>query len=227
MIVSDCHLGSPQANIPKINGFLGAIECDRIVFAGDLFDLWFASPDNIRRNHAETLALIRKMGQRGVDIKYLLGNHDEDYAKKPVMSASELPVVTTVEFSIPSGKRIAVIHGHEFDRIAKKHPILYYASFWVDNLSAKLLGISSKTFRESGPLDLDDSHYSDAAQEMHADARRFFSNKAIDVIIMGHTHSPAIIPRGRFVELYDAGDWKTHDSYVDIQDDNISVKQYT
>ena len=223
VVLSDCHIGSPEANVAQLNRFLLTLECDKLMLAGDFFDLWDMSADKIRRQYAGTLDLVKKLLNKGTAIEYLLGNHDEDYLKTPVMAPDELPVVAEIKFTVPDGRRITIVHGHEFDFVYRKHHFLYKALAWANRTSAKITGLSLKSLGRRTCTDLEGAEYGKAIERIHGDARKAHAGKA-DVLIMGHTHSPEHLSNEGLVEFYNTGDWKIHNSYIVIEDDRISLR---
>lgn len=226
VVLSDCHIGSPEANVAQLNRFLLSLECDRLILAGDMFDLWDATDDDIRRTHPGTLDILRKLKAKGVKIEYLLGNHDETYLKTPVMSADDLPVVNKIEFSLDDGRKVSIIHGHEYDYVYQKHKLLYKLLAWANRTSAKIIGLSMKSLEKKKTCtDLSGTEYSDTVQKIHADARKAAAKAGANIIIMGHTHAPQKIAAAvGLAEFYNSGDWKVHNSYVSIDGDKIGVR---
>ena len=223
VILSDCHIGSPEANVTKLNYFLSTIECDKLILAGDMFDLWDSSSENIKLKHQDTLKILKEIITRGIKVEYLLGNHDEDYVKYPVI---ELQIVPTIDFLLPNGKHVKVIHGHEFDFIYKHHYHLYKTSAWVNKIMAKFIGVSFKSL--SGKMtctNLKNNDYSRTVEKIHANARNELNKKA-DVLIMGHTHAPEHKFNDDLIEFWNSGDWKVHNSYIVIEDNAINLYFY-
>ncbi len=226
IIVSDAHVGSPESNLCSFNKFLSTLECDRLLLAGDLWDYWEASDSDLRK-HVETKKQIFGLVQRGVKVEYLLGNHDLEYPNKPLMSDTALPVVQDWEYTTPAGKKIKVIHGHEFDKIYKRHMLLYKLASMVNATAGRVLGISLKTFKKTVTNSRGQPKYSDIVNEIHDDVRRYYKKRGYDAVIMGHTHAPTYVPaKGERIEFANSGDWKFHNSYVVIDGEEISVKIY-
>lgn len=80
--ISDLHLGAggKDQNGKRENllvDFLRLPECgSALVIAGDLFDYWFEYRQVYQRGFFRTLAALYGCSRRGVDIHYLIGNHD-------------------------------------------------------------------------------------------------------------------------------------------------------
>lgn len=226
VILSDCHVGSPEANICPLDEFLATLECDKVVFAGDLWDYWEASDGELRK-HKDTKARIFQLSQRGIKVEYILGNHDLEYPKNPLMSAAALPIVDEWEHTTPGGKKIKIIHGHEFDFIYKRHMILYKLSSVLNATAGRILGISMKTFRKTVTNSRGQPEYSDTVNEIHKAAQRYYLKRGYDALIMGHTHAPTYVPPSKGqIEFANSGDWKFHNSYAVIDGEEITIKTF-
>lgn len=80
--ISDLHLGtgSPESNLEReslLVKFLSGIpKGSSLVIVGDLFDYWFEFRQVYQRGFFRTLNGIYECTARGVDVHYLIGNHD-------------------------------------------------------------------------------------------------------------------------------------------------------
>ncbi len=224
VVLSDCHIGSPECNSDAVLKFLSSVQCNRVVFAGDLWDYWETTDQQLRKEK-ETKNQIFQLTRRGIQVEYVLGNHDEDYLKKPFMSLEILPVVKNWEYVSPGGKKIKIIHGHEFDKIYKRHHFLYKLSAMVNATAGRVLGISLKTLRKTCTDSRGTPEYGETVNEIHDDVRRYYGKRGYDAVIMGHTHSPILLPKTeKRIEFANAGDWKYNNSYLIIDGDDISLR---
>lgn len=224
VILSDCHIGSPEANVAHLNRFLLTLECDRLILAGDIFDLWDMSAEEIKRIYFPTIEKLRRMSAK-MKIEYLLGNHDEGYLDNPLIPLTEIPVIKECKFSLPDGRVVGVVHGDEYDHMYKKHYWLYRVSAWLNGLSSKVLNFSWKdTYGKQTCTSLSGVDYSKAVDKVHNAARKDMAKKGYDIVVMGHTHAPIhCFKRANFAELYNTGDWKKNDSYVLIDENSINI----
>jgi UDP-2,3-diacylglucosamine pyrophosphatase LpxH len=224
IIISDCHVGSPESNYRHLNRFLRGLECDRLILAGDFWDLWDVSARRIRERYDDTVRYLRRIMDAGTEVVYVLGNHDEEYLDDPVMDGFVIRNETEIELSC--GKRYAVIHGHDFDHVYKRWYWPYRASAWVNKWFRKVLGFSTKSLKKKTCVELsDEDEYSEAVGRIHDRARKTYREMGYDGLIMGHTHSPVRITGGR-MDYINAGDWKWSNTYVEILGDDITLKRY-
>lgn len=227
IVLSDCHIGSEEANYRKVNKFLRGLTCDRLVLLGDFWDLWDMPSDKIKNRYDDTVKLLDKLIDQGVDVKYLLGNHDEDYLDCPVMALSKVSVTPTCEITMPDGRRIALIHGHEFDPVFKRWYTLSRALAWINKTARKIFGLSAKSFRKKTCTDLEGQKFSDTVEKIHKKAKKTYAKFGYDGLIMGHTHAPTYeAMRGPSIDFYNAGDWKWSNTYIEINGNDIELRVF-
>ncbi len=80
--ISDLHLGtgSAESNLEResilVQFLAGLPKGSSLVIVGDLFDYWFEFRQVYQRGFFRTLNAIYECTARGVDVHYLIGNHD-------------------------------------------------------------------------------------------------------------------------------------------------------
>lgn len=80
--ISDLHLGSGPEESDKMRetllvGFIASIPAgSSLVIVGDLFDYWFEFRQVYQRGFFRTLSALYELTARGVEVHYLIGNHD-------------------------------------------------------------------------------------------------------------------------------------------------------
>jgi UDP-2,3-diacylglucosamine pyrophosphatase LpxH len=224
VILSDCHIGSPEAHVGRVNRFLFSLECDKLILAGDFWDLWDMSTDDLKRTNDSTIRQLKKLMQHGTKIEYILGNHDENYLKSPVMPLDEIVVVKNWNITTPNGKKIAIIHGHDFDKIYTNWYWVQRSLAWLNGVFKKTIGVGFHDLQKKTCTGLKGKDYWQTVHDIHKQARKHYQKLGFDALIMGHTHAPMHIKKNELPEFINAGDWKVHDSYVVIEDDNISLR---
>lgn len=223
IILTDCHVGNPESNYRELNRFLLKLECDRLILGGDFWDLWDMDDDAMRERHGDTIALLNRLVDMGVSVDLVLGNHDEDYADKPLIRRDRVAVLKKTEILTSVGRRIAVTHGHTFDPIFGKPNCLSKSLAWLNGMSRRILRLSYKTIKRKTCTDLSGVEYNSMVKNIHDDAMRSHMERGYDGLVMGHSHSPCHIKTDKF-EFANAGDWKYHNTYVTVEDDSIELK---
>jgi UDP-2,3-diacylglucosamine pyrophosphatase LpxH len=224
IVLSDCHIGSPECNLTAVNSFLEQLSCDRLILAGDFWDLWDMSGYDMRREFKHTIDLLTTIAGRGTKIEYVLGNHDDEYLESKVMSTDIVPVVKSAEIVLPSGRRIAIAHGHRFDSLYRKFEYVYLALAFINKIGGKYLGLNYKKYRTSVTSEKDDNKRLACVNEIHQKAIEKYKKEGYDGLIIGHTHAPVHL-KDKF-EFVNAGDWKYHNTYVEIMGEEIHLKKF-
>jgi UDP-2,3-diacylglucosamine hydrolase len=83
IFISDIHLGlqKPETEKEKENKLVKLLDevgskADRLFILGDLFDYWFEYRRVIQKGFLKTLAGLQTLAEKGVEIHYIIGNHD-------------------------------------------------------------------------------------------------------------------------------------------------------
>ena len=220
VILSDCHIGSPESNYRCVEEFLHNLECDRLILAGDFWDLWDCSAKELRDRHESAVRELQRVAARGIQVDYVLGNHDAGYRKNQVV-----PLLTTFNectFTTPGGRRVLVVHGHQYDWIMRKH-YSWYRLVAVINKFLAVFGLSYKKW-QSLSKHCGEAKYSEVVRDMHSTAMAD-CRKRCDVLVMGHTHTPMHTTVDG-LEFVNAGDWKYHNTYAVVIGDEITLETF-
>lgn len=130
--LSDAHLGSPYHADPRLAeqrlvAWLHSIASDAqaVYLLGDMIDYWFEYRYVVPRGCVRFLAALADLVEQGVEVHYIVGNHDlwqTDYLTK------ELGVVVhfdTIEVDL-LGKRFRLSHGHhEYALVSRRDALLF------------------------------------------------------------------------------------------------------
>jgi UDP-2,3-diacylglucosamine hydrolase len=214
--ISDIHLGLYARNKDKerenlLLSFLDSIidDCDELFIVGDLFDYWFEYKWVIPKYYYRTLTMISKFRDKGINIEYLMGNHDfghetffqEEFGINIHMGDIEREI---------EGKKFFISHGDgkAFNDIGYKilkkilrNPLsLKLFKCLHPTMGINLASTSSNKSRK----------YTDSKTYGHLEGLEDFSAKKIlegfDYVVMGHRHKAINkqIGNGYYVNL---GDW--------------------
>lgn len=114
--VSDIHLGTRDCRAHYLLDFLKRLNCERLVLVGDVLDLWA-----MRRRvfwtaaQSEIIEHIFALADRGVEVLYIPGNHDEALRALIGTEIRGVRIVRNLEHQTADGRRFLVSHGDEFD----------------------------------------------------------------------------------------------------------------
>lgn len=130
VIISDLHLGTPEAKIDQLMHFLENVTYDKIILNGDIFDVWHIRLRSkwIRKHTAFARLILKKIEDGGVEVVYVRGNHDDMLESFLPFQMDNLKIVNEYIHETPKGKYL-VIHGDGFDIVS-----IYYR--WLEILGS-------------------------------------------------------------------------------------------
>lgn len=198
---SDVHLGVFPDKAVK-NREEKLLEClkscaenaSHIVFIGDLFEFWYEYKYYVSREHFSLYRVLGDLVDAGVEIHYLMGNHDfalEDFFEKTLGVKTSKNLILETQ-----GKRLYLEHGdglassdkgYRFIRRILDFPLnrklfrLIHPDFGMS--LAHFVGRNSRKYGESKIIQLEEylQKGNQVMQETHSD---FF--------VQGHHHIPGI-----------------------------------
>lgn len=224
---SDVHLGlgdreRERGKEDSLLAFLRTILHDaaNVFVVGDLFDFWFEYRTVVPRGFHRTLAALSAFTEKGIPVHYIAGNHDfwmGDFFRTELgMKVFRDPVDVTLD-----GKRIHIHHGDglaENDtgyRLIKpvlRNRVNIALYRWLHpDIGVPLARGSSRASRAY----TSNKDYGEGAGMLRY-AERMIAQGA-DIVVMGHTHRPSLLPLGRGVYV-NLGDWITNNSYGVMSD---------
>ncbi|MGR8978892.1 MAG: UDP-2,3-diacylglucosamine diphosphatase [Gammaproteobacteria bacterium] len=120
--ISDLHLGSTQCQADVLLDFLKNNESEKLYLVGDIIDFWALSKKMYWPRHHNTVIqkLLRK-ARHGTRIIYIPGNHDENVRDYNNYVFGDIVVKNSDVHTTSAGKQFLVVHGDEYDTIAKYH----------------------------------------------------------------------------------------------------------
>jgi UDP-2,3-diacylglucosamine hydrolase len=122
IFVGDAHLESDDPALGDFLDFLRRLpgEARRVVFLGDLFQLWLGRRDLEGPHHREVLAVLRSLRSHGVTVRYVEGNRDfhlgPAYAGDALDEAADGGIVERF-----AGRSLFAVHGD----LANPHDLQY------------------------------------------------------------------------------------------------------
>ena len=193
LFISDCHLGSEYSNHEAVLNLIRDIECEYIYIVGDFIDGWLLK-NNFRwhPNYNTIIQKLLKHSRKGVEIKYIWGNHDDFLSYFDGYFLGDIKICRTTFHKTIRGKEYIIIHGDQFDGIVTKHK-------WIQVVGAKFYELSlalnkiSRLFKFSFSKLL--KNKAKEAVKYIANYEEvvinFVKNSKCDGVITGHIHKPA------------------------------------
>lgn len=230
--ISDVHLGlgPPAAEREKQRRLLGFLDhasrdATHLFILGDLFDAWIEYRTVIPRGFHRVLAKLHDAADRGIDVHFLVGNHD--FWVRDFFPA-EMGIKTHLEaFEVElDGKRIHMHHGDGLDprdrgyailkKVLRNRFAIWLFSWLHPDIGVALARSSSKTSR--GYTTTKDYGEGDG---MRREAARLIA-QGCHLVVMGHRHVPRAeaIGGGTYANL---GDWISHNTYGRLENGGFSL----
>lgn len=215
--ISDVHLGTVDCKAEHLSRFLKQHTCDRLYLVGDIIDGW-----KLKQNfywpqaHTNVVRKVLTKAQRGTEVIYVTGNHDE-FLRKFVrfnLSVGNLRVVNEAIHVTADGRRLLITHGDAFDVITRYHAViaktgdaLYEATMRINhhfNRARRLLGMryfSLSAFAKQR-VKTAVNVISDFEDAVAHECRR----RGLDGVVCGHIHHAEVRDIDG-ITYHNCGDW--------------------
>ncbi len=207
--ISDLHLGSTQCQADILLDFLKFNDSETLYLVGDIIDFWSLSKKMYwPRDHNTVIQKILRKARHQTKVIYVPGNHDENVREYDNYVFGDIVVKNSVVHTTANGKRFLVVHGDEYDTIAKYHQ-------WIAKLGSSgydfLLEINRflRVVRRFFGIK---SHFSLAAfikfkvknivqfiSDYEESIVNTLRNEGVDGVICGHIHHAEIKDIGGFL----------------------------
>jgi UDP-2,3-diacylglucosamine hydrolase len=215
VIVSDAHLGyAPRETEEALLDFLDRVPDlgDSLLVNGDLFEFWFAYTRVIPRDGFRVAAALGRVARR-IPVAVVGGNHDRWGG---TFWPDELGVrfaADQLELAVGS-RRVLALHGDAVSAQSQSRPLHRLVRHPVTSAVYRLLhpdlGVPLVRWL-AGRLGHDGTDGPDfdreaAAQERWA-AARLLADPSLGLIVMGHTHRPALVDAAPGRQYLNPGAW--------------------
>jgi UDP-2,3-diacylglucosamine pyrophosphatase LpxH len=218
LFISDIHLGNHKSQPHKLLEVLKNYEYENLVIVGDFIDLTSLKKKFYwNADHSTVIQKILRSSRKGVDVTYILGNHDfylRELIKEDNINIGDILLCDEMYYETLKGEKIYICHGDQFDGFIRLHPFLYVLGDWAYEFSFKI----NKTynwFRRIFGLE-----YWSLSQYLKSKVKnaitfindfKILSLKKLDEvncdsIMIGHIHTPAIEKIGDKT-YYNTGDF--------------------
>ena len=120
--LSDLHLGSTQCQADVLLDFLKHNDSEKLYLVGDIIDFWALSKKVYwPRDHNTVIQKVLRKARHGTQVIYVPGNHDENIRDYDNYVFGDIVVKNSDVHTTVAGKRFLIVHGDEYDTIARYH----------------------------------------------------------------------------------------------------------
>ncbi len=120
--ISDLHIGSTQCQADVLLDFLKYNDSDKLYLVGDIIDFWSLSKKMYwPTSHNTVIQKLLRKARHGTQIIYVPGNHDENVRDYDNHIFGDIVVKNSDVHVTAEGKKFLIVHGDEYDTIAKYH----------------------------------------------------------------------------------------------------------
>ena len=120
LFISDVHLGLKNTQLEKLLDVLKNNEFEYLFLVGDIIDGWKLKRKFEWGELENTfIQKVLRLARRGVKIVYAVGNHDLFIEKFSGNHIGNIEITEKHIHFTADGKRLLIIHGHQFDGIVR------------------------------------------------------------------------------------------------------------
>ena len=237
LFLSDIHFGrsapaDEQALERDLIAFLRSQEerVERLFLLGDVFDYYIEYANLVPRGFARFQGLLADWSDAGIDITYLVGNHDpwhDEYFEQE-LGVRVLQEAVTEPLG---GRAVYLAHGDDvadsggFHRLVRKMlrhpvPVWLYKRFLPGDIGIFLAREVSRAIRRRG-----DYVKQEAVDALRRHARHILRATPADSVVMGHTHKAELV-RWDEGEYLNTGCWYRGRTFGRLDEDGLSLCQW-
>lgn len=234
--ISDTHLGTKHCHAQSLLEFLSVTDSEYLYLVGDIVDLW-AMKKSIHwpTEHTEILRLIQDKADKGTNVIYTPGNHDNELRIFCGKRFGNIRVEAHVKHSALDGRQLLVLHGDQIDPLMQAHcgRLLNYLG---DQGYEFLLRINRHLGRVQRALGM---KYWSLASSIKNNLRNamkhvstyeyilsgFARDFKVNGVICGHIHAPRIQTFNE-IDYFNTGDWVEHCTAL-VETDSGEIKLVT
>ena len=235
IFISDVHLGAKHSKADELAVFFSENTCDKLYMVGDILDFWkIKNSCYFPRSHVNIIRKILNLSEKGTEVYYIIGNHDELLRQYIPMKFGNIKMVDEMVHQCLNGKQLLVIHGDQFDPFMAKSKWLMKFGDFAYNISINVNSVVHFTRTRFGYKYWSFSQWTKTAVKS---AVQFVSryeklvsdsvkDRGLDGVVCGHIHHPEIkIMNG--IQYINCGDWvETCSVVTEDYDSNLKLHFY-
>lgn len=217
VVISDVHLGTYGCKASELLQYMKSIQPKQVILNGDILDIWQFSKNYWPKTHMKVVKQIMSWVQKGVEVHYITGNHDELLRKFEGFNLGSFSIKNKLLLELGQEKAW-IFHGDVFD-VTMQHSkwlarlggvgydILIHFNSFINKISMKMgkgrISLSKKIKNKVKLAVKFINNFEKVATDIA------ISNQ-YDYVICGHIHQPEIKEyaneNGQVMYL-NSGDW--------------------
>lgn len=218
VIISDVHLGTYGCHATELLEYLKSIQPKKLILNGDIIDLWNYSKSYFPKSHIQVIRYILKMAQKGTEVIYLTGNHDDALRQYTELIFGNIQLLDAYQLQY-NNKTAWVFHGDIFDHttkgVAKIFALLGGKGYdWLVLINRCINWVLYRLNRKKVRFSKNIKNRVKSAVKWIGNFEQTIAEIAYrykyDSVICGHIHEPIIkeIPvNGETILYLNSGDW--------------------
>lgn len=217
IFVSDLHMGHRWTHFREFHDLLKAAnEPEHLYLVGDIVDGWaFRRGWRWSQDHNNLVRKVLSLAKHGCQVHYLVGNHDDFLLHYVGQGFGQLQVVREVIHRTADGRKFLILHGDQFDLVARAAPILYMLGDVGYGLLLRMNGLINHFRRVVQQPHWSFSMWAKQKTKRMVSFLSDFENlitlyaaeQGCDGVIAGHTHTPVVKQKNN-VTYYNCGDFQ-------------------
>lgn len=236
-VVSDVHLGTYGCHAKELNKYLKSIDPKILILNGDIIDIWQFNKRYWPESHMKIVQRIVKMINKGTQIYYLTGNHDEMLRRFAGFRLNNFIIDNKLVLEM-DGKKMWFFHGDVFDITMKHSKWLAKLGGWGYDmliLLNRFVNFVSEKILRKGKVSLSKKIKNGVKQaikfidDFELTATEIAIESGYDFVACGHIHQPTIKDveneKGKVTYL-NSGDWVENLTSLEYNDGEWRIFNY-
>ena len=229
VFISDVHLGTNRCDTHKFLKFLKQLDTKKLVLVGDIFDIACMEHYGTRwrREHTECIHQIFNLAKKGIEIVYILGNHESQLRRYSGFIHHNFSIVDEYVHIDAKGNKFLCVHGDKYSEYSsgswkqlifnKGYEIITPLSFWLERFfKFSLVYYLKNSIRGKNYIN-----------QYETDIVSYCSQKSTEYsgIIVGHIHNGNIRNFDNITYMC-CGDWCDTCSSISEKDGIYCLQKY-
>nr|WP_319998998.1 UDP-2,3-diacylglucosamine diphosphatase [uncultured Draconibacterium sp.] len=236
VVVSDFHLATHACKATEILKYLKSILPTQLVLNGDIIDAWRFSRNYFPKAHLKVVRQLIKMMEKGTEVVYVTGNHDEFLRELGNTTMGKLRIVDQITLHLGNQKTL-IFHGDLIDSVIHKAKWLAKfgaAAYGLVTLFNKLINLILKTIRINDVVlykwlkELLGNPNTETTK-FETKLAKLAYEKNVDLIICGHTHRAVdkiLHYNNQSIRYINTGDWVENFTAAEFENGSWNLCNY-